>query len=238
VSAVASSPQRHNRILNVVRLQFINKVTYIWMPLLVLGASWVISILIFAMIPLDGPKYGGGAQAPLWAFMAVGIQAMTMSFPFSQAMSLTRREFYLGTLAAASVTGVMLSTVFVVIGLIEKATDGFGVNGYFAYLPAVWASGWWAAWITYFVITMFLFVIGFWSATIFKRWGTLAVTLVLTGLGLILVGVVFLITRLEAWPATWTWLVETGPLGLALWAVPAIALMALGSYVTLRRAVA
>jgi len=238
VSAVVSSPLGRNRILNVVRLQFINKVTYIWMPLLVLGASWVISILIFAMIPIDEPKFGGGAQAPLWALMAVGIQAMTLSFPFSQAMSLTRREFYLGTLAAASVTGVMLSTAFVLIGLLERATNGMGVNGYFAYLPAMWESGWLGAWFTYLVVTMFLFVIGFWAATIFKRWGTIAVTLVLSGIGLLLVGVVFLITRLEAWPATWTWLVETGPLGLAFWAVPFIALMALGSYLTLRRTVA
>lgn len=228
---------RTSRTLNVVRLQYINKVTYIWMPLLILAAAWVVSILVFAMVPSDQPKYGGGSQAPLWALLAVGIQAMTLSFPFSQAMSLTRREFYIGTLAAASLTGIMLSTVFVLIGLVEQATNGYGVNGYFAYLPAVWQSGWLGAWFTYLVVTMFLFVIGFWGATIFKRWGTIAVTAVMSGIGLILVGIVFVITRLEAWPATWTWLVETGPLGLALWAVPLIALMALGSYLTLRRSV-
>lgn len=228
----------NSRVLNVVRLQFVNKVTYLWMPLIVLGGSFLISFLIFAMIPIDEPKYGGGSQAPLWAFLAVGIQAMTLSFPFSQAMSLTRREFYLGTLVAAAITGVILSTVFVLIGLLEQATEGLGVNGYFSYLPAVWEAGWWGAWITYFVITMFFFVIGFWSATIYKRWGTIMVTIVLVGLGLLLVGAVFLITHLEAWPATWTWLVETGPLGLALWAVPAIALMAAGSYLTLRRTIA
>ena len=62
MSAIVSSPAGRNRILYVVRLQFINKVTYIWMPLLVLGASWVISLLIFAMIPIDEPKFGETAE--------------------------------------------------------------------------------------------------------------------------------------------------------------------------------
>ncbi|MFS2021933.1 hypothetical protein ACEN88_35925, partial [Massilia sp. CT11-108] len=61
------------RTLNVVRLQLINRQTFIWVPLIVLGAATLISILIYAMIPTDEPKYGGGGQAPLWYFFAIGI---------------------------------------------------------------------------------------------------------------------------------------------------------------------
>jgi hypothetical protein len=225
----------NGRILNVVRLQFVNRQTYVWVPLLVLGGSLLVSILIFAMIPVDTPKFGGGSQAPLWYFLALGIASLTQSFPFSQAMSLTRREFYLGTLIAAAVTGVLLATVFVLLGLFEQATNGYGINGYFGYLPYVWESGVVGAWFVYFVTTMGFFVIGFWFATIWKRWNSTVLTAALTAFGLILVGIVFLITRLEAWPQVWTWFVTTGAVGLALWAVPLIALMALGSYVTLRR---
>ncbi|WP_309068665.1 hypothetical protein [Microbacterium sp.] len=224
------------RVLNVVRLQYINKQTYLWVPLIVLAGSLVISFLIFAMIPVDTPKYGGGSQAPLWYFLAVGIQSLTLTFPFSQAMSLTRREFYLGTLIAASATSAMLATAFVIIGALELATNGFGVNGYFAHLPYVWEAGPLAAWVVYFIIAMFFFVIGFWCATIYKRWGSAVLTTVLIALGLLLVGVVYLITRLNAWPEVWTWLVTTGAVGLSLWAVPIIALMGVGSYSTLRRA--
>src|SRR5690606_34328329 len=72
-----------SRTLNVVRLQLINKQTFIWVPLIVLAAATLVSVLIYAMIPSDGPKYGGGGQAPLWVFFAVGLSAMTMTFPFS-----------------------------------------------------------------------------------------------------------------------------------------------------------
>lgn len=225
-----------NRTLNVVRLQFVNKQTFLWVPLLVFGGAFVISFLIYAMIPVDEPKYGGGAQAPLWYFLVVGIMSLTMTFPFSQALSITRREFYLGSLAAASIGSAILASVFVLLGVTEQATDGFGVNGYFAYLPWVWEQDWWAAWIVYFMVAMLVFIVGFWAATVYKLWGVLGVTTVLVGLGLVLVVVAFVLTRAGAWQDVWEWLTTTGALNLALGAAVVAALLAAGSFLTLRRA--
>ena len=64
---------------------------------------------MLANADVTGPKYGGGAQAPLWYFDVVGIQALTLTFPFSQAMSVTRREFFLGTLLTAAFTSSILA---------------------------------------------------------------------------------------------------------------------------------
>ena len=130
-----------NRTVSVVRMQLINKQTYIWVPLLVLGGSFVITLAVYAILAgsgLDGPFYGGGAQAPLWYFAVVGIQALTLTFPFSQAMSVTRREFYLGTVLTAALTSAILAGIAVVGGLVEIATDGWGMNGWFFGLPWIW----------------------------------------------------------------------------------------------------
>lgn len=226
----------NSRILNTVRLQYVNKQTYLWVPLLVLGGTLLLNILIFAIIPGDGPKYSGAAQAPMWYFLYVGVSSLTLTFPFSQAMSITRREFYIGTLIAAALTGAMLATVLVLLGYLELATGGYGVGGYVAHLPYMWEQGWWAAWIVVFVTTVFFFVIGFWGATIYKRWGALVLTIVLFALGLLAVGGLYIAGRLNAWMAIFTWFATTGALGLALWAVPVILLLAVGSYLTLRRA--
>ena len=228
---------RH-RTLNVVRLQFVNSQTFVWVPALVLGGAWVITMLIYWIIHSAGGvdvKIGGGSQAPLWYFLVIGVQAMTLTFPFSQAMSLTRREFYVGSLAAAAVSGLGMSLIFVLLGLVEQATDGYGMNGYFAYLDWVWTAGPLAAGLTYFVLTMLFFVIGFWSATIFKRFGTAPLVLVMLGIGLGLVGLVALVTWQQAWPEVWRWILDTGSLGLTMWAVLVSALLAAGSYLTLRR---
>ncbi len=227
-----------NRTRNVVRLQFVNTQTFVWVPALVLAGAWVLTMLIYWMLHSAGiseVKTGGGSQAPLWYFLVVGIQAMTLTFPFSQALSLTRREFYLGSLAAAAVSGLGMSLLFTLLGLIEQATDGYGMNGYFAYLGWVWEAGPLAAGLTYFVLTMLFFIIGFWSATIYKRYGTAMLTIVLIGIGLALVGLVALVTWQQAWPEVGRWIVDTGSLGLTLWAILVSALLAAGSYLTLRR---
>ncbi len=236
--SVPSPTAPRHRTLNVVRLQFINTQTFVWIPVLVLGGAWVVTMLIYWIIQgagADGVTIGGGSQAPLWYFLVVGTQAMTMTFPFSQAMSLTRREFYLGSVVAAAVSGLGMAVVFVLLGLLEQATGGYGINGYFAYIDWVWEAGPLAAGLTYFVLTMLFFIIGFWFATLYKRFGTARLVLVMIGLGLLLVGLVALVTWRSAWPAVGVWILDSGSLGLTLWAILLCVLLAAGSYLTLRR---
>ncbi|MFB4354560.1 hypothetical protein RAC69_15505 [Microbacterium sp. LS_15] len=224
------------RTLNVIRLQLINRQTFIWVPLIVLGSAVVISVLIYAMIPVDGPKYGGGGQAPLWYFFAIGISAMTLTFPFSQAMSITRREFFLGTLATAVLGSALLSLVFLLGGAIELATNGWGVNGYVFHLPWLWEAGPAGAFVVFFTLALFLFMLGFTGATIFKSWGPVVLTVVGVGLALVLLALVFLVTRLELWLEVGRGIGDLGALGLALWGLVIVAVLSVVSFLAFRRA--
>ena len=229
-----------NRTVNVVRMQLINKQTFVWVPLIVLGSSFAISIAIYAILfsaGLSGPFYGGGSQAPLWVLLFVGISSLTLTFPFSQAMSVTRREFFFGTMLAAAMCAVLLAAVFAIVAVIEKATNGWGINGYFFALDWVVSGGPLAAGLFYFVMAMLIFMLGFWSATLYKRFGPLLLSLVWSGITLLLVIAVWAITRMELWGQVWTGLVETGPLGFALWGLIVTVLLGGISYLTLRRAV-
>ena len=229
--------QTGSRILSVIRLQFINTQTFIWVPLLVLAGAIVCSLLIYLIIPVDEPLYGGGAQAPMWVFLTVGIQALTLSLPFSQAMSVTRREFYIGTVAAAAISAAGLATVYLIIAGIEQLTNGYGGIGYIAHLPWFFADGWAQAWLAFFMFTLFAFVAGFWFATVFKRWGPLMLTAVIIGLSLLLILAVFIVTRLELWPDVVTWFATTGPGLFAVYGLIVTAALGVGSYLTLRRTV-
>lgn len=224
------------RTLNVIRLQLINRQTFIWVPLIILGSAVVISVLIYAMIPVDTPKYGGGGQAPLWYFFAIGISAMTLTFPFSQAMSITRRDFFFGTLLTAILGSAFMGVVFLIGGGVEMLTDGYGVNGYVFYLPWLWEAGPGGAFIVYFTLALFLFVVGFTGATIYKSWGPTALTIVGVGLALILVGLAFLATRLELWDEVWTGILDAGAVGLALWGLVGVVVLSAVSFLAFRRA--
>nr|WP_314842194.1 hypothetical protein [uncultured Microbacterium sp.] len=225
------------RTLNVVRLQLINRQTFIWVPLIVLGAATLISILIYAMIPTDEPKYGGGGQAPLWYFFAIGISALTYTFPFSQAMSITRRDFFVGTLLTAVLGSAMLSVVFLIGGGIELATNGYGINGWMFYLPWLWEAGPAGAFVVFFTLALFLFVLGFTGATIFKSWGPVVLTVISIALALALVGLVFLVTKLELWVVVGRGIGDLGALGLALWGLVVVAVLAAVSFLAFRRAI-
>lgn len=225
-----------SRTLNVVRLQLINKQTFIWVPLIVLAGAVVVSIIIYAMIPVPGPKYGGGGQAPLWVFFAIGLTAMTLTFPFSQALSITRREFFVGTFLSAILGSTFMGALFLIGGGIEILTNGWGVNGYVFHLPWVWAAGAPGAFLVYFTLALFFFVVGFTGATIYKGWGPVVLTIVSFALVLILLGVVFLVTRLELWGQVWMGILDLGAVGLALWGLVAVAVLSGVSFLAFRRA--
>lgn len=206
-----------NRTLGVVRMQLVNKATFVWVPLIILGGAFVISVGIWGILSANGVTinmYGGGAQAPMWYFVAVGVQAMTLSFPFSQAMSVTRREFFLGTWLTAAITGGILAAIFIVGGFIETATSGWGVNGYFFALDWLWTAGPLAAGLFYFFLTMAVFGVGFASAAIYKRWGSIALTTVYIALALVLLVAVWAISVSRSWGQVAGAIVEAGVWGL------------------------
>lgn len=230
-----------NRIFSVVRMQFVNTQTYLWIPLMVLGGAFVITVGIWAALQqLGGVEvtlYSGGAQAPMWYFLVVGVQALTLTFPFSQAMSVTRREFYLGTLLTAAITSAGLAIIYVLFGLIEVATDGWGVQGHFFTLQPMWNdAGPLLMGVFYFVLSMLFFVIGFWAATVYKRFGATWLTVILVGFGLLLVGAVWLISRANAWMQVGQWLDSLNAGGTILIMVGITAALALIAFPTLRRA--
>jgi hypothetical protein len=229
-----------SRTVSVVRMQLINRQTFIWVPLLVLGGAFLLTLAIYVLLEtsgVTGPKFGGGAQAPLWYFCVIGIQALTLTFPFSQAMSVTRREFYTGTLLTAAASSLVLAVVYVLGGFIEDATGGWGMNGYFFTLPWVWEAGPAVALLFWFTAAMLVFVSGFWAATIYKRAGSLVLTLVLVGLGALLVLWMFLVGRANAWAQVFDWFAAQGALGLSLWGLVLVAVLAAVAFLTLRRAV-
>lgn len=225
-----------NRVLKVARMQFVNKYTFVWMPLIILSTSFAMSLVIFALIPYDGAKYGGGSQAPIWYFFALGIMALSYTFPFSQAMSITRRDFFFGTLLAALFTSIMLGIVFVLGGFAERATRGWGLNGFFFYLDWVWTSGPIMAGVFFAVVALLLFVLGFWGSTVYRRFGALGLTFALAALGLILIAGMWLLGRLNAWESLFSWFGTVGIPGASAVLLGAIVLFGGIAFLSLRRA--
>lgn len=228
-----------NRAVNVARMQLINKWTFLGIPGVILAASTLLTLAIWALIPDEvGTKYSGSGQAVMWYFLALGVQALTLTFPFSQAMSVSRKAFYAGTLGLFAVVALGVAVLYYVLGLIEQATNGWGLNGQLFALSWVAGAAGWVQVLFYFVAMVLLFMTGFWAATIYMRWKATGMLVAGLGAAVLLVGAIALATVSGWWPAIGSWLGAQTPLSTAGWAGLLAVVLSAGSYLTLRRAIA
>lgn len=232
-----------NRTLAVARMQLVNKQTFVWVPAVIVVLAFVVSWLIFAIIgqaigqsPGRSEGFNGASQAPLWYFFAIGIQALTYTFPFSQAMSVSRRTFYLGTLLVSAGAAAVLATVYTVLRYPEAATGGWGVGSYMFSIRGISDGPWYQGWVFFFALSLLFFVFGFWAATIYKRFGPTITTVSMSALGLALIGVIALITWQRWWGHVGAWFAEQNSLTIGLWILALTAVIGASSYITLRRA--
>ncbi|WP_024476305.1 MULTISPECIES: hypothetical protein [unclassified Arthrobacter] len=84
---------------------------------------------------------------------------------------------------------------------------------------------------------MVLFLVGFWAATIYKRWQTTGLLITGIGTAVVLIGLVFYLTRQELWGQVGQFLSSQTQLSVAGWLAVVGLALAGGSYLTLRRAV-
>lgn len=227
-----------NRPLAVARMQMLNKWLYLGIPGIILVSSTLIALAILAVVPNESgePRLAFSGQAVMWYFLAAGVQSLSLTFPFSQAMSVSRRSFYIGTLGLFTVLSLGLGVLYWLLGLVEQATNGWGLNGNIFALPWVAEAAWIVQILLYFALTILLFMFGFWFATVYRRWRTMGLVTALVGFGLLLLAGVAAATATDSWAAVGTWFLQLTPLSLTGWLLLAGTLLAAGSYGTLRRA--
>lgn len=223
------------RILDVVRMHLLVRLTFVTLPLIILGGAFALTLAVFALIPSDGVKVAGAGQAPLWYFLSVGVMAQTRTFPFSQAMSITRRDFFLGTMLTGLLSSGVLAAVFVILGLIENATNGWGMNGRMYFLDDFGGGNVLVAFLAYLVIAMLAFTTGLTFATIYKRFKVLGLWAAIGGVLVALLAAVFVITRTESWPAVGEFLGGAGPLALSAIGAAVVGIVGVADYLILRR---
>ncbi len=226
-----------NRAVTVARMQLINKWTYLGVPAIIIGIAFAITWVLSWLFSDGGMVYSGAGQAVMWYFLVLGVQSLTLTFPFSQGMSVSRRNFYVGTLGLFAVVALVISGLYVVLAFIEQATNGWGVNGRMFALPWIADGPWYEPFTFYFIAMVLLFMIGFWTATVYKRWQVMGMVVTWVSVAAVLLGLVALATWTDSWPAVGLWFASQTPMAVSAWAALGCVVLAGGSYLTLRKAV-
>lgn len=241
------APSQPRRVWNVVRLHFVNRMIYLGIPWIIVGATWIVSMVIGILIvanstgtgrakAFEGMGNSWAVLSPLWYLVVVGVLAIAQSFPFALGLSVTRRDFYLGTALTFVVIGSGNALAFAVLTEIERATSGWGIGT--RMFTALWfgSQPFLVNLLSYLVICLGVFFIGSCIATIYMRWRVVGMLVFWLGLvaALVIVGVV--VTLANGWATLFESLVSLGVAGIFGWLAVLVAAAAVFGYLILRRA--
>ena len=259
ITAPGTAPARRyggtpfGRIANVVRLQLGNPWTAVVLPWMILGFIFLGNIAVWLLIGLsthgqdlrdarEGFSYSGGSIYIFIYMMVVAIQSINITFRFALGFGVTRRDYWLGSAVTWVILAAMFSLGITLLGLIERATDGWGLGGT-VFAPVYFGEEWWQRLLTVFLGLLFFLFFGSLLGAIYVRWRALGI-IVFFG-ALVILGIAVIAVAIQ--PAVSAWygqaeLAGFGPpktaLDITVWLLIPTVLCAVIGFVILRRATA
>jgi len=249
ISTAPSVPRldSRRRIIKVMRLHLVNRLTYVGIPWIITGIALVISIvvalLISASVPeadrqsaLQGMGYSWAVLSPLWYLAVVGVQAVSAVFPFALGFSITRREYALGTLLTYVVIAVFNATGWAILTELERALNESGVV--FHHFTALWFGevGAGTVWLSLFTLQLLIFAVTSAFGAVYARWRAMGMLVLWAVVALAVVGIMAFAVLTGAAPPILDWLLGMPTTNFfAALVIPAALAFALG-WGALRRA--
>jgi hypothetical protein len=236
------------RILAVTKLHFVNRFQIVYLPLIALGAIFLINLAIWWIIVESTggassanrtPTHLGysGAVSYIYVYgIVIAVQAISRTFPFSLGFGVTRRDFYLGSTLAFVALSFGFAIVLTIMSVIEIATNGWGLGGRM-FAPLFFTNSFWLLrFVMYFCAFLFLLFIGTAGATFYVRWRATGLIVFFGIIAVLLLGAFAYITPSHLWAPVGTWLVQIGPVGICLWLLAPTAICGVVGFFVLRRA--
>ncbi|MEC5184775.1 hypothetical protein RCH12_002245 [Cryobacterium sp. MP_3.1] len=252
MTAISTAPpvprlaSRH-RLVKVMRLHLVNRLTYVGIPWIITGValfiSIVVALLISAAVPgagrqdaLQGMSYSWAVLSPLWYLAVVGVQAVSAVFPFALGFSITRREYALGTLLTYVVIAAFNATGWAILTEIERAINESGVV--FHHFTALWLGevGAGAVWLSLFTLQILIFAVTSAFAAVYARWRSLGMLVLWAAVALSVLGLIAFAVLTGTAPSIIAWLMGISTVSFfAALLIPAALAFGLG-WGALRRA--
>src|SRR5699024_5775540 len=155
-----------------------------------------------------------------------GASPASRPFPFSVALSYSRRVYLIGTYLTFAVVSVGYGLIAMLAFWIERLTDGFGRHVYVVGAPflddvgGMLGVGAFGA-----VVTLFFICFGFFWAMLYRRVSIPMLCVVILNVIVVILGLVAMITRNEWWPNVGQWFVDETAFTLAGWSLLATVLL-------------
>jgi hypothetical protein len=130
-----------------------------------------VNIGVALAVPTSSRGIYTGGLVSLYVFMLLcGSLSMTRSLPFGLMMGISRRTYYAGTALLVLTLGVVYGLGLTLLQVVERATDGWGLNLHYFRIPWIMDGPWYETWLTSFVLLVAFVLYGMWYGLVFRRW--------------------------------------------------------------------
>jgi len=234
-----------HRIGATVRIHIANPWTTLITPWLILIGVFLANFAIWHIVIMaagdrgvgpDAFHYNGGVSWIVFYMVVVAVQAMNQTFSFVVGLGATRRDYFLGTSALFAGLALMYGIGVALLAGVERATDGWGVGGWF-FAPGAFASmPLWEVATIYTVVLLFMFFVGSAVAAVFVRWGPSGLIAFFATVAILVLIALWGITQASAWDSVGHFFTSRTPLELAFSSLPLALAGGLVGYGLMRRA--
>lgn len=231
------------RVPSAFKLQFTVPSQMIWVPLSVFFGVWALAVGIglWARYLGDGegdPFYTGASQATVWCLAFIAAYSASHTFPFSMALSYSRRVFVLGAFLAFAAVSAGFGALFSIAILVERATGGLWAQSYTFDLPFMTQNaGVLGAGVLAGTLCLGAMMIGFFWSILYRRVSLALLWAIALALVAMLAVSIMVFTQNGWWPQVFDWLAVQSSYSFAGW----VLLLTLGltavNYLVIRRAV-
>ena len=243
--AQSTSRLRPNEIWRIVRLHAVNPSVFFGVPWIILGAAWIVSIVIAMIIGgagapeadiREGMRYSWAVLSPQWYLIVVGVQAVAYTFSFALGFGATRRDFWLGTAVMFLFVSIEMAAAIATLVQLEQLTDGWGVGA--SMFDSLWygQQGWLVDFYATFALQLLVLFIGAAITTVYMRWRIRGMLILTLSAIVLVLGLIALATFTESWPQIFGWLGSIGIVGIFSLILGLAAVFALAGFLVIRRA--
>ena len=160
-----------NTLVNVGRYHLVDRFTWLALPWGIMAFSFLVNIGVALAVPASPDGIYTGGLVSLYVFMLLcGSLSMTRSLPFGLMMGISRRTYYAGTALLVLTLGVVYGLGLTLLQLVERATNGWGLNLHYFRIPWIMDGPWYETWLTSFVLLVAFVLYGMWYGLVFRRW--------------------------------------------------------------------
>ncbi|MDF2815757.1 MAG: hypothetical protein K0Q81_1957 [Paenibacillus sp.] len=224
-----------NPITGVMRMHLRDKWSWLILPWLILGSSFIINVIVGLLVNEEAGIYSGGIASIFVYNFVLGIMILPETFAFALGISIRRKDYFLGTTVTVVLMSTLIAGCLLILTLLEKATGGWGSKLHFFHLPYLSDGNFLQTLWIFFILMLFNMYGGLFISSIHRRFGKTALLLFFFGISLLLSLFIFMCIYYGWWRTIWDWISGYSAVQYATWMGLAAIGFAVLSYLLLRR---